>query len=150
MQVYIICFILLWYIATNIWEIIFHYIKGEAERFNTQALMHFLFLKRKNIPPSSFTFMLSMFHHVICHQGKEAIHSKTTYKLSTATSVTSFIDTFFCSIIWRISPVGKHMTLYFQHKAQHTLCLCFRAQHPNTCMCFMSHSPALPTVTSLH
>lgn len=62
-----------------------------------------------------------MLQHVMCHLNKEAIHNKTTYKLSTATSVTSFMDTFFCSIIWTISPVGKHMTFYFQHKPQHTL-----------------------------
>lgn len=58
----------------------------------------------------------------LCHQNKAAIHNKTTYKLSTATSVTSFIDTFFCSIMWTISPVGKHMTFYFQHKAKCTCC----------------------------
>lgn len=60
------------------------------------------------------SFMLKMLKCVvICHQNNEVIHKKTTYKLSTATSVTSFIDTFFCSIIWTISPVGKHMTFYF-------------------------------------
>lgn len=80
-------------------------------------------LKRKNIILRSFTFMLNTLKgYVICHQNKAAIHNKTTYKLSTATPVTSFIDTFFCSIIWTISPVGKHMTFYFQHKAKCTCC----------------------------
>lgn len=83
-----------------------HYIKGEAVLYSDSDA-HFFSLKRKPILLSSFTFILNMLQHVICRQSKEATHNKTTYKLSTATSVTSFIDTFFCSIIWTISPVGK-------------------------------------------
>lgn len=63
------------------------------------------------------TFTLNMLKGVvICHQNQEGNHNKTTYKLSTATPVTSFIDTFFCSIIWAISPVRKDRTFYFNTK----------------------------------
>lgn len=127
-----------------------HYIKDEALVYSGFDV-GFFSLKRKNILLRSFTFMLNMLKAVVtCHQNKEAIHNKTTYKLSTATSVTSFIDTFFCSIIWTISPVGKHMTFYFQHKAKRTwLRLCLRDQHPNIYMCLQSHSPILTRVSCL-
>lgn len=116
-----------------------------------QALMHIFFSKKKDILLSSFTFILNMLQHVICHPSKEAIHTKTTYKLSTATSVTSFIDTFFCSIIWTISPVGKHMTFYFQHKAPHTLCLFQRSTSQHLCVLCVtfSSSPYLQWLRSL-
>lgn len=67
---------------------------------------------------------------VTCHQNKEAIHNKATYKLSTATSVTSFIDTFFCSIIWTISPVEKCRTFYFSAKQNARAVLLFKSSVP--------------------
>ena len=68
---------------------------------------------------------------------------KPTYKLSTATSVTSFIDTFFCSIIWTISPVGKCTTFYFQRKAKCACCASFKRPPSQRLLCLQSHRQLL-------
>lgn len=113
-----------------LWGVFGPYIKGKALVYLGFGAGFFL----RNILLRIFTFALNMLEGVvICHPTQEENHNKTTYKLSTATPATSFIDTFFCSIIWAISPVGKDATFYFNAKQNDTLCLCWSSLYHNTC-----------------